>query len=158
MIVLSLDPSSTRTGYAVMADALTIIDAGLLNSDPTDAWLVRVKAIVRDLGKLLNEHCPDVILVEVPHQHNKASHKNLAVYGFAVGVMWWECYSFTEETHAINAEEWTGKVPKRRRQQNIRMVFPHRYIPALDKGGDIADAIGMALWWFGQQKAKRMRT
>ena len=154
--VLAIDPSSTRTGYAVMADAMTIIDAGLLKPGKVkDPWLHRVRAMTIDLRGLLREVEPDIVLVEIPHKHNAPHHKNLAAYGFAAGAMWAECFDHTEETHAVSAEVWTGKKSKSARQLGIDLMYPS-YDPAKDKGGDIADAIGLARWWFRQQKAQRI--
>ncbi len=164
MILLAIDPSSTLTGYAVMGDRMTIIDAGLLKPDKkTDPAIMRIIAMTNDLAKLIEEHRPDVILVERPHTHAAYKFKDkgttptgLATYGMAAGAMFWACFLFTKETHAINAEDWTGGIPKFKRQQHICMAFQDRYDPETDKGCDIADAIGLACWWFSKQKAKRI--
>lgn len=168
MTLLAIDPSSTRTGYAVMADSMTIIDAGLLTSDKTrDPAIMRVVAMTKDLRQLLLECWPDIVLVEMPHGHDKGGAKRLANYGLAPGAMYWEACSYIMarlkvnpkhdiEALAISAADWTGGVTKFNRQQQICMAFPHRYDPTTDPGGDIADAIGLAVWWFRQQKAQRL--
>jgi hypothetical protein len=60
----------------------------------------------------------------------------------------------TDNVVPVN-EDWTGGVTKEKRARLIAMEFP-RYAAAmgLDSGGDVADAIGIALWWMGQQKLK----
>lgn len=163
MTLLAIDPSSTKTGYAVMADRMTLIDAGFLKPNKTkDPAIMRIIAMTEDLTKLLKEYRPEMILVERPHTY--AAHKfkdagikpiGIATYGMAAGAMFWACYSFTSETQAISAEDWTRGVPKLKRQRLICMAFP-QYDPEKDRGCDIADAIGLALWWFSQQKANRI--
>ncbi len=161
MLVLAIDPSSTRTGYALLKDSMTILDAGLLKPNKTrDPAIKRVIAMTKDVRALLYDYRPDVALVEMPHKHNKPRHKNLAIYGVAAGTMLWVCYEFNlhseeGETHPVNAETWTEKISKDIRQDLIQMQFD-QYDPAKDPGGDIADAIGLALWWFSKQKAERI--
>ena len=171
MTLLAIDPSSTCTGYALMSDSMTILDAGLFKPQPeakaTEPAIMRVVAMTKDLRELLLDCWPDAVLVEMPHGHDKSGAKRLANYGLAPGAMYWEVCSYVAarlkadpkqeiEALAINAEDWTGGVPKFKRQQNICLAFPHRYDPETDKGGDIADAIGLAVWWFRQQKAQRI--
>lgn len=160
MILLALDPSSTLTGYAVMADRRTIIDAGLLKPDKTkDPAITRIIAMNSELVKLLKEHCPDKILVETPSSHTARRIRGRvmgnAIYGFAAGMMFNTCTMFTN-TEPVDAQLWTKGIPKLKRTQNVCMAFPGRYDPETDKGGDIADAIGLACWYFSQQKAKRI--
>lgn len=165
MTLLAIDPSSTLTGYAVMADRMTILDAGLLKPDKTrDPAIMRIIAMTKELTALISEYEPDTILVEMPStSHGQAVSRGAgagaATYGLAVGVMYWECYNSSDYKSPpvpVGAQEWTKGIPKLKRQQNICMMFPDRYNPEKDRGGDIADAIGLCCWWFSQQKAKRI--
>ena len=160
MTLLAIDPSSTLTGYAVMADRRTILDAGLLGPDKTrDPAIIRIVAMNRSLGKLLREHTPDQIVIETPNAHTAGRIAGRvmgnAIYGFAAGVMFNTCRSHTK-TEPVDAQLWTCGVPKLKRTQNVCMAFPTRYNPETDRGGHIADAIRLAVWWFRQQKAKRI--
>lgn len=163
MILLAIDPSSTRTGYALMSNAQTILDAGLLkpekNSDPA---IMRIVVMAKDLTDLLYETWPDQVVIEIPSAHTagrlkfKSAGAGLAIYGLAAGAMFWACNSFTDKTDTVDAELWTRGIPKKRRQQEIATIFQNRYDATKDVGGDIADAIGLACWWFSKQRAKRI--
>ncbi len=161
MTVLAIDPSSTLTGYAVMADARTILDTGLLRPDKTrDLAVMRIEVMTNALSDLVDEVVPDHILIEMPSSCTAGRIKGRvvgnAIYGFAAGAMWWACFSKNEcPVTSIDAELWTQRIPKLKRQQSICMMFP-KYDPETDRGGDIADAIGLACFWFSQQKAKRI--
>lgn len=164
MKLLAIDPSSTLTGYAVMADRSTIIEAGLLRPQKDrDPAIMRIEAMANGLAELIESTEPEHILIEIPSAKSaerikrKSLGAGLAIYGFAAGAMWWQCFSMNvAPVTAIDAELWTGGVPKLKRQQNVCMAFQNRYDPEADKGGDIADAIGLAWWWFSKQKAKRI--
>ncbi len=161
MTVLAIDPSSTLTGWALMANSSKIIEAGLLRPGKTrDPAIKRIEAMTIALTKLLRDTLPDQVLIEMPSSRTAGRIKGRAVgnaiYGFAAGAMWWECHVWSDQIEAVDAELWTRGVPKLKRQQNICMMFPKRYNPETDRGCDIADAIGLACWWFSQQKAKRI--
>ncbi len=165
MTVLAIDPSSTLTGYAVMPNGMTIIEAGLLGPKKTaHPAIMRIEAMVDGLADVIESTQPEHILIEIPSTKSAERIKHfkgagLAIYGFAAGAMWWQCFSMGRvggvPVTAIDAELWTNRVPKFKRQQNVCMAFP-QYDPEKDKGGDIADAIGLACWWFSRQKAKRI--
>ncbi len=161
MILLAIDPSSTCTGYAVMSDCMTILDAGLLKPDKTrDPAIIRIVAMNRSLGRVLREYRPDQIVIETPNAHTAGRIAGRvmgnAIYGFAAGVMFHTCVISNKNTEPVDAQLWTRGVPKLKRQQNVCVAFPKRYSPETDRGGDIADAIGLGVWWFRQQKAKRI--
>lgn len=161
MILLAIDPSSTKTGYAVMVDRVTLLDAGFLKPGKTrNPAIMRIKEMIEQLVEVLDEWQPGKVLIESPSAHvNIGRHHGagagLAVYGFAAGAIWAACCARVD-TKAIDAQLWTCGVPKLKRQKNICMAFPQQYNPEKDRGGDIADAIGLACWWFGRQKAKRL--
>ena len=159
MTLLAIDPSSTKTGYAVMADSMTLLDAGFLKPDKTrDPAIMRIAAMTKQLGEVLDEWQPGKVLVEMPSAHAagrlQGRATGLAIYGFAAGAMWRACHAVTD-TEVVDAQVWTRGVSKLKRQQLICMAFP-QYDSEKDKGGDIADAIGLAVWWFSRQKAKRI--
>lgn len=161
MILLSIDPSSTRTGYAVMADKMTLIEHGILTPAKTrHPPVLRVNAMIEELGDILKEYKPDKIIVESPSiAHGgiqaRSGGAGAAIYGFAAGAIYQKCYEWSKETEAIEVQKWTQRVPKLKRQQLICMAFT-KYDPEKDRGGDIADAIGLGLWWFSQKKAQRI--
>jgi len=159
--VLSLDPSSTAVGWAVMASATAIVEGGLITPERQAApYIERVFDIVTDLDLLLDSFEPATILIEIPtgkvHRRKRPyTHgMGLSVYGFGVGAVWLQCHQWCRRRPSqiipIFANDWTRGVAKRDRQIAIASMFDH-YRIADDPGGDAADAIGMAVWWFRQR-------
>lgn len=161
MKVLGLDPSSTLTGYAVMSRPTKILDAGHLrpNGAKKPAW-DRIVTMVTSLRFLLRDYRPKVIVIEVPTRSVGLRHKGkgagLAIYGMAVGAACWEASVFGSSLVCVDANTWTGGVSKFKRQHLIAAEFPE-YKEQLDRdrGGDLADAIGLCLWWYQGRKLVR---
>ena len=165
MKILALDPSSTKTGYAVLRDCgppKRLIDVGLLWPQKKSAPpLQRIMDQVNELSAILREHQPEIVVVEEPSGHvhgriRKAGRgvKGLAVYGAAVGGFWvylntWrDLLAADDESFTLISEPantWTDGVPKGKRQNTIAMIYP-QYNPKADPGADVADAIGLAQW------------
>ena len=163
--VLSLDPSSTVVGWSVMASATRLIGAGLItpaiHSEPSYG---RICGMRHDLRDLLDEQQPATILIEwtrgkVGKRHHGRG-AGLAVYGCGVGAMATECEHWSETHPAavvpIYENDWTRGVPKRDRQLAIASMFD-QYRVGDDPGGDMADAIGLGVWWFRQRNLFQTR-
>jgi len=158
-IMLGLDPSSTRTGYALLKSPTEIIEAGCLRPlRSRDAALSRICHIRSSLVELIHEHLPNRVCIEVPSgkvgggQRRGASASAMAVYGMAAGMMLATCLEHCgDHTFPVNEREWTGRVPKNRRNRLIAAQFPaYREQLNKDRGGDVGDAIGLALWAYGR--------
>jgi len=160
--LLSIDPSSKLTGYAVLDERANLLEAGLLRPRKTkdDIW-DRIEAMCDGLMTLITEVNPTHCIIEVPtgrHARLPAmASGSLVKYGCAVGVMWAVAYLEVPHTYAVPTT-WTGGKPKKIRAQSVALRFPN-YSTEHDKGLDMADAIGMGVWWLGSmagQYAKRM--
>jgi len=161
MMILGLDPSSTRTGYAVVlfGGATKVIDAGYLRGRTKDEAKTRIMAMRLSLLELLQEHLPTMTVVEIPSgkigggQRRGASASSMAIYGLAAGVVLGVCLSSPgTEVVAVDERVWTSRVPKSIRQRRVAAEFPaYRDVMKSDGGGDIADAIGLALWGLGRK-------
>lgn len=153
MKLLALDPGSIRTGYAIFRDGV-LVDAGHLRA-PKDWTLVeRIYALVADLRKLIDETKPGMMLIEITSGKVQARHggggAGLAIYGVAVGALWATCMQLGN-VEAVLENVWTGGVPKTKRQRAIAAEFPrYRAIASKDSGGDIADAIGLGMWYLSR--------
>jgi len=170
MKILSLDPSSTKTGWAVMRPPEHLVEAGIITPAKTGLTApVRILQITRDIRTLLKLHRPETVLLEWVSQHVQAKRHHgggagLAVYGLAVGVAWEVCLEWRRETGepggiypdvvTVAPNDWTAGRPKRCRQAAIAAMF-RQYDPAKDAGGDLADAIGLGVWWL-RERAVRM--
>ncbi len=158
---LSLDPSSTVVGWATMASATRLTSAGMITppsrSSPS---YERICSMRRDLRELLDQTQPSTILLEWTKGKVGKRHQGLgaglAVYGCGVGAIATECEHWVEGRPAgtivlpILENDWTRGVPKKDRQLAVAAMFDVYKVSA-DPGGDMADAIGMAVWWLKER-------
>ena len=170
MSVLALDPASIRTGYAYFrGPGRKVHDAGYLSGktgkdgdkEPTD----RILTMCHELRDLVEECRPDLIAIEVTSGHvgrkrHKGGGAGLATYGMAVGGLYVYATVLAEErildlwpeermfdVWPVKENTWTGTRSKGERRAEVAMKVP-RYKDAFaqDRGGDVADAIGIG-WW-----------
>jgi hypothetical protein len=159
--IFAIDPSSTRTGWAVMQPPERLLQAGLLLPSKTRAASeFRVETMCRDLRELLDEWQPAVVVIEwtsgkVNVRRHGGAGAGLAIYGIAIGALWqtaviWatsvESCECLARVQCVEENQWTCGTLKQRRMAAVQCQFPE-YRNAIDPGGDIADAIGLASWW-----------
>jgi hypothetical protein len=115
-----------------------------------------------DLRELLRQWAPHNVVIEVPSGkvgggQRRGAGATLAIYGFAVGAIWATCRAAPCRPLVDEVDErtWTRRKPKLVRQKLIAYEF-HEYGTQIAKvaGGDVADAIGIGLWWIGVQREK----
>lgn len=153
MTWLSLDPSSTRTGYAVWSDkpaADTLLESGTLKPDTSDTTAIqRIQTMAAELIHLVDEHKTSRAVIEIPntHVHGKLQGRTQgqAVYGLAVG---WLIGRVWERIPAITYTDnsWTGRSSKLERVIAVETTFPH-YDRKKDSGHDECDALSLGLWF-----------
>ena len=172
--LLSLDPSSTATGYAVMTDRQTVVDCGLLTPFNRGAHAIdRAACICDTLEKLFADVRPNHTIIEVPSAHlswqaRKHGAEGVTLYAFAAGAQHEMIRRCVKSHNArcqpklkaqttlwrVDEREWTKGVPKAKRAAATRLEFSHiRGLDAAladDKGGDVADAIGIAVYWWAK--------
>jgi len=167
-MVLAIDPSSTRTGYALLTCSEYLQEAGVLSPENRrDAPIERIRCMAGELIAMIELERPDVIVIEVPSGRigtgfRRGAKARLSVYGLGAGGLWGVCWSAVRVSgHRIalvetTEREWTCGRSRAVRAQHASAAFPH-IAPKLrgqDPGGDIADAIGIGLWWFNQQRLR----
>lgn len=167
MTILAFDPSSMVTGWALLEEPQELIEAGLIHPlRRRVAPIERIREIIEDVEKLLDTFCPDDILVEITsgkvgQLRHTGGGAGLGVYGMAVGAVWLACEHWVEqnrhrygagcpEVHPIEENLWTRGQPKGNRIAAVASEFP-QYRPATDPGGDMGDAIGLALWFIRER-------
>lgn len=159
MTLLSLDPSSTRTGYAVMTGPRELIDAGLLTPKrQSDRAIDRARTMAHEVEGLIREHRPTSIVIETPHGkihgNRPGAASGAAIYGFAAGVIWWVCESYSPSpVYTVDPNTWTNRVSKKHRAACVACDFP-RYDKRRDPGMDVADAIALGVWWFAERRVR----
>lgn len=160
MRVLSIDPSFTVTGWALF-DSHELVDfnkwktVGGKTERATDE---RLDLIQQAAFHLITDFNPDIALVEMTSgKVNTGRHggggSGLSKYGMAIGVIWATCSTLipgSDGVVSIEENTWTRRIPKKDRQMAIAVQYP-QYDMTEDKGGDIADAIGMYDWWRQEQ-------
>jgi len=168
-LILSIDPGSLRTGWALMKPPEHLVKAGLLlPNKQTAPSEFRIDAMCRSLWTILNYYQSKIILVEwtsgkVGKRHGSGGGAGLAVHGAATGALWREVVAWIRyrppqiqlETDIvlIRENEWTRGVPKQDRAFSIAAMFPEYKIED-DPGCDIADAIGLAVWYMREQAVR----
>lgn len=161
--ILSIDPSSTITGYALMDISDNLLAAGLIRPNKsTDPPLFRIHTMCGDLEQLIKDTKPDVIVIEstegkVGRKRHKGSGAGLAVYGMAVGAMWYAALKSQCKVEAIGANEWTRGKKKEERIAEMAGLYPE-YNAKTDTGGDIGDAICMGRFYIRKRKIQLLTT
>lgn len=161
MKLLTFDAASRVTGYAVMADRRTLIEAGRLRGKPAKGPPCdRIWSIVQGAIALAVQHQPDLILVEVTSGKVQRRHKGggagLGVHGMACGALFAglrAALTAAATVKAVTENEWTRGVPKAHRAAAVASLFPS-YRMADDPGLDIADAIGLGHWWYTEAEPR----
>ena len=175
MKILALDPSSTRTGYAVMTGAESVEEAGYLRPSRTrDKPEARIDAMCDDLGELLETHKPQRAVIEVPSGRpgkgaKRGATGQLATYGVAVGELRRVCKDMLPALQtgswsaplvkSVTEREWTHGRTQASRRRWAASVWPaYRESMAKDSGADVADALLIGEWWFNQLAATLIET
>jgi len=168
-LIFSIDPGSIRSGFAVVNRSQRLIEAGVLEGDKRTAGAeFRINDQCKDLWHLLDKHRPKTILIEwcsgkINHRRHKGTGQGLQIHGVATGALWCEIIAWRRTLPAEDAIQvninlipentWTRQVPKRDRQIAIASMF-QEYSIERDLGGDIADALGLAVWFLRHQLVK----
>ena len=168
-IVFAIDPGSVRTGWAVLSPPQELVEAGLLLPDKRAAGCeFRINTMCQDLWQLLDKHRPKTILLEwvsgkINPRRHKSQGQGLQVHGAATGSLWRECLAWRRSLEVEQAIQikivlilentWTRGVNKKDRQIAIADLFP-AYRIEQDSGADIADAIGLGIWYCRRQMVK----
>jgi len=171
-LILSIDPGSLRTGWALMRKPEQLVKAGLLLPDKQAAPSeLRIDAMCRGLWTLLNYWQPKTILIEwtsgkVGKRHGSGGGAGLAVHGAATGALYRECVAWLRwqppqnqletKVQVVRENVWTRGVPKKERAAAVAATF-REYKPEQDPGGDIADAIGISIFYMREQRVRLAR-
>lgn len=182
MRILSIDPSTRCTGWAVL-DGLApcdLVDGGLIKPSTSKrvdkdspehetpdlaSWYAapelaaarRVIETLGDLSYLLDEFDPKRIVVEIPSGKAGSASKrgakgSLTTYGMGAGAVWADLRARRPgQVVGITERMWTaGAGNKMKRARSVEYTYPGIYRAELDKGMDLADAIGLGRWYLNR--------
>ncbi|MFQ6048782.1 MAG: crossover junction endodeoxyribonuclease RuvC, partial [Phycisphaerae bacterium] len=145
-----IDPGLQVSGYAVIAaddEALTVIDAGVVRTDPTASLAQRLAQLETGIGEILSEHNPVLLAVEELYSHYR--HPATAILmGHARGVILLTAarrglpvLSFSAN-HIKKALTGNGRASK---QQIQRAMLARLRLNRLPEPADVADALAVAV-------------
>jgi len=171
--LLSLDPSSTRTGYAIfdVASHASFVprECGYLSPNSAkDSAVDRIRTMGTELRQIVRDECPHVAVIEVTTGKVQRRHKGggagLGIYGEAVGYMLGQLdMASTLHPHEAMAvipvleNDWTCGVRKAARQMAIAARYPQFAAGfAKDTGADAADALGLGDFWIRMELRSHM--
>jgi Holliday junction resolvasome RuvABC endonuclease subunit len=159
VILLALDPSSTKIGYAV-GMSYKSAEAGLIKPSAGLDALERTREMARDVTDLVAEHRASMAIIETPRPAagKKVNQRGQSNYGMAVGYIIRVCDALLEP-HAvmtIRADQWTHQISKKHRQLCMASDVPG-YSTKGDSGGDVSDALGL-MQWFETERLKARAT
>jgi hypothetical protein len=164
-LIFGLDPGSIRSGWAILDYREQLIEAGSMYGKTKADPEFRISAMCHDLRQLLSKWQPKTIVIEITsgkvgRKRHTGCGSGLAVYGMAVGSLWQICEAwrfslpieqqFDVKILLIRENDWTRQVPKEDRNAAIAAMFTEYKIQD-DPGGDVADAIGLGLWFLHEQ-------
>ncbi len=158
--LFAIDPSSTRTGWAVLLPGEVYVNSGAIRPSAKLPPYSRIGETCDVLLELLGHFDPAVVVIEWTSgkRHDRAP-KNisgLGIYGVAVGALWREAVRACPEAtiEGVLENVWTGGIPKSHRKQIAAAMFP-AYDPSNDLGSDESDALMLGVWWQRESQIRK---
>jgi crossover junction endodeoxyribonuclease RuvC len=161
VFVLGIDPGLSRCGYGCveqLAGRQRAVAAGVLTTERDLPLPERLATLRRDLGELVLEHSPDVVVVErVFFQTNVRTAMSV---GQASGVALLTAseagcaiaeYSSNEVKLAVTGY---GAATKQQVQQMVATLLD---LPSVPRPADAADALALALCHLAASRSSRLR-
>jgi len=158
-VILALDPSSTRTGYAVLCGDGIVEEAGLMRpSKSTAPVFERSVSMGHQAMDVARERSVATVVVEspAPQQGQGRAYKGQASYGFGAGIITGMLLSAGCTVYTVRADKWTRQKPKEQRAAELEARLSS-YDRSQDPGRDVADAIGLGTWWLRERRLEKER-
>ena len=157
MKVLGIDPGFKTTGYGLLeveGTAVRLVETGLIEPKPKDLVEFRLQTVYQLLGELLEEHKPDVMVLEKLYAH--AQHPATAFkLGHVRGVICLLCakhkMTLVEESPKRVRKAVTGN-GNASKQQTKAMVAKLLHIPQERLTYDASDALALALGYIQMKR------
>jgi Holliday junction resolvasome RuvABC endonuclease subunit len=162
LILLSLDVSSTAAGWAVLTEGpKPLVDFGLCRATARTS-LRRMAQIRNGLLDVARAQQPTTIVMEWSSgkiHGRKGRIHGMAVLGQAQGIVWQSLVEAGWEPHTVSENEWTRGKKKQVRAAAIAAEFAAyrgRWQKVDSSGYDVADAIGLGLWWIVRNQEQQL--
>ena len=149
MFALGIDPGVSRCGYGLVgrdASGYRAVVAGVITTPPTDPLPERLATLAAELGLLIGEHRPEVVVVErvffqtnVRTAMSVGQASGLALAAAATAGCQVVQYTANEVKQSVTGYGAAGK------EQVQRMVQTLLALPELPRPPDVADALALAL-------------
>ena len=162
MRLLTIDPSLTCTGYAVWDIRKTwqynkhsLIFYDSVSPDATEEFHARMSYLINSIRECLREHLISLVVYERASDFHYANRgvKNYQKYTEAVHGIKYICIDFFDGSPknviGVTAPTWKGSGKKKDTLNKVNLFF------GLDlkvKDNDIADAIGLGMWFLDRQR------
>jgi Holliday junction resolvasome RuvABC endonuclease subunit len=153
--ILSLDPSSTACGWAILEGwPATLHSFGVERPRGRKCPVDRMRRITSEIRALVDQCQPDKIVIEwadgKQHGRIKGRSQGLSTLGQAQGWLAATLETMDYEPQYVPVGQWAGGTKKERRAAAVAREFPDYAAwsaKGRDRGHDAADAIGLGLWW-----------
>lgn len=153
MFVLGIDPGLSRCGYGCVAPSPTgpeAVAAGVLTTRPDEALPARLAGLRSDLGSLLAELQPSVVVVERIFFRSNA--RTAMAVGQASGVALLSAFErgcAVAEYTAAEVKLAVAGYGNATKQQVQEMVARLARLPEVPEPPDVADALALAICHLG---------
>ena len=106
--VMSLDTSTTKTGWGIFVDG-EYNDCGLIDlSDMKEKAEQRIPIMIEEIKNVMINYSPDIIVVEnTVVSRNIAAQRNLTML---LGMIWYLCIEMNIEYQVVRPTEWRNWV------------------------------------------------
>ena len=150
MRVIGIDPGLAATGYGVIeaaGDGVGLVEAGVVKTDKRSRLSERLLTLHDELGNILSEFNPDMMVVEALYSHYRHPRTSI-VMGHARGVLLLAAaragiavkdYPATTIKVAVTGH---GRASKEQVQEMVRYLLN---LDAVPRPPDVADALACAL-------------
>ncbi len=164
-MIISLDPSTDKTGVALFTGAGKYIkdSAAVIKPDKTRALAIeKVHQMASELREYISESVLEhrervsIAVIERPYISQEARRSSVGAQFYAMGAFYHVLRSLNVgRICEVWPASWTKGKSKEHRAMRIRREYA---IPAWqDKGNDACDAIGLGLWWITRNPDKLVR-
>jgi Holliday junction resolvasome RuvABC endonuclease subunit len=157
--LLSIDPSLTSTGYALWVfndwkvERKNLISFDCYKTNPKDSDGERLDCLTGTIREIIRGQMVDVVVYEkaTAYNYSDRGQKNMQKYRDAVAQVDRACVDMIgrENVYGVTAPTWKGTGKKHSTIKNVNLIFG---LDLLQKDNDIADAIGVGLWFIERQR------